>query len=125
MYAIRSYYDRSDYRDGYHDGYRDARHEVRRPKQIFVEVVRSEPIYEEVVSYRDCRPAYHRDRARTHEGALIGGLIGGIIGSQIDEEHRPGSAIGGAVAGAIIGSAMTSQPKRPRCKHVETSYNFV
>lgn len=113
-----------EYREGYHDGYRDARNRPAKARHVYVKVVRSVPIYEEVVTYRECRSTHRRDRAHTHEGALIGGLIGGIIGSRMDEEHRPGSAIGGAVAGAIIGSAIaSSQHKRPRCKYVETRLN--
>jgi len=106
--------------DGYRDGYRDSRHTVERHHKVYAQVVRSEPIYKEIVTYRECRPASRRHSTRSHEGALIGGLIGGIIGSNMNRDNDARGTIGGAVAGAIIGSALTSRQERPRCKYVET-----
>lgn len=109
---------RSDYRDGYRDG----SHPIR-SKSRFVPVVKSEPIYEEVVTYRRCRvhgsaypEAYH------HQGALIGGLIGGIIGHNLDTHNRGPATVGGAVAGAIIGShiARNRHSDITQCRHIET-----
>ncbi len=116
--------DEYDYREGYREGYHDARYDIKKPR--FVKVVRSKPIYKEVVTYRECRPParYRHPTTHSHEGALIGGLIGGIIGHNLDTDNKGPATVGGAVAGAIIGSKLaTGQERhyeRPMCKHIET-----
>ncbi len=100
------------YPEGYRDGWHDGRHDRREPS---VRVVVSEPVYEEVVSYRPCR------RAPSHGGAVVGALIGGIIGHHLDTRHPAHTTIGGAVAGAIIGSKIDDSRRGvPECRYVET-----
>ncbi len=121
-YGNHSYdyrYDRG-YDDGCRDAHRYEKHHVRK-KACYVKVVRSKPIYREVVTYRECRTSRHHYNTHNHDGALIGGLIGGIIGHNMDTRHRAPSTIGGAVVGAIIGSKLSHlDGTPPLCKHVET-----
>lgn len=108
-----------DYRDGYRDGYYDGKQHITKVR--YVDVVRSKPIYEDVVTYRRCDAPGHYSAVSHHEGALIGGLIGGIVGHHLDTRHRLHTTVGGAVAGAIIGSKLSeTHDAQGQCKVVET-----
>ncbi|MDX1296094.1 MAG: glycine zipper 2TM domain-containing protein [Sulfurimonadaceae bacterium] len=112
-----------DYRYGYDHGYTDGYYEGRNykiKKRRFVKVIESIPIYEDVVTYKKCRPHRRHGHVHSPEGALLGGLIGGIIGHHIDSDHRVHTTIGGAVAGAIIGSKIGPTHHYRKCKQVET-----
>lgn len=92
-----------------------------RQKHHFVKVSHSRPMYENVVTYRECRSHHSDHRTDRHNGAIVGGVIGGLIGNRVASNHKPLHTVGGAVTGAIIGSQLTRHQHRPskRCKHVE------
>ncbi|MGB6020633.1 MAG: glycine zipper 2TM domain-containing protein [Sulfurimonadaceae bacterium] len=93
----------------------------KKSKHHFVKVLHSRPIYEEVVTYRECRPNHNKHQIDGHKGAIIGGVVGGIIGSRVASKHKLPHTIGGAVTGAIIGATLNRHRQRPApyCEHVE------
>ena len=113
-----------NYNHNAQDRYNDVRpshHMHQKRKQHFVKVVRSKPIYKEVITYRECRPHHKKYRRDGHQGAIIGGVVGGMIGNRVASKHRVQHTIGGAVTGAIIGATLNKHRQRPvkYCEHVE------
>lgn len=88
-----------------------------RQKRHSVKVSHSRPIYEKIVTYRECHPHQNVHITSRHNGAIIGGFIGNRVASN----NKPLHTVGGAVTGAIIGSKLTRHQLRPskRCKHIE------
>ena len=111
---------RNDHNNRYGKVHYQKNHHNKR-KQHFVKVSHSRPMYENVVTYRVCRPQHRDHRIDRHNGAIVGGVIGGLIGNRVATKHKPLHTVGGAVTGAIIGTQLTRHQLRPskRCKHVE------
>lgn len=106
----------------HHDGYNPSpsghdryRHHERR----FVKVVKSRPLYEEVVVYEACAP--RRSGGLSRQGAVIGAVVGALVGERMGERHKVPHIIGGAVTGGVIGSAIgrRGEPGQRYCKKTE------
>ncbi|NPA74194.1 MAG: glycine zipper 2TM domain-containing protein [Epsilonproteobacteria bacterium] len=89
-----------------------------------VKVVRSKPIYRDVVKrtpYQECWDeqvpvtSYYNERRgpNTPLGALIGGVAGGIIGHQVGGGHgKDVATVGGAILGTIVGNNLSRRDNR-------------
>lgn len=103
-------------------------------KFVWADVLRVDPIYEQIRNSRpreDCYEAEveHRETGNRAGGTVLGAIVGGVLGNTIGKgDGRKAATVAGAVAGGAIGNNIGGRNDRyytdteTRCRTVHESF---
>ncbi len=102
----------------------------------WADVLRVDPIYDNIVSTRPREECYETDgerrdtRGNNTAGTVIGAIVGGALGNQVGKgDGRKAATVAGAVIGGAVGNKQARRDDRyysepeTRCRTVSESYN--
>lgn len=117
-------------------GYDDDR-AVDNSRLAWADVLRVDPIYDNIVSSRPREECYDTDVDRRYDtrgnntaGTVIGAIVGGALGNQVGKgDGRKAATVAGALIGGAIGKDQARRDDRyyperqTRCRTVSESYS--